>query len=251
MNVLYAVDGIIYKTCVYCDKLYTQEKGKMYSHFIKKGKFCSHSCHISNNNKNRICKDSTRKLISERAKKLYKGENNPNYRGGGTKYNCTFCGNVFEVAVGQINANKHSGKYCSLRCYHDKQEKERSPITKKVVNKRVQRTMISWVRLDFKSVRSKWVKILGYDGTMLKDHIEKLFLKRMTWSNYGDWHIDHIKPISYFNYTTEYDEGFKQCWDLSNLQPLWALDNLSKGGMNTLINQKTYGTKKKRRKTIV
>ena len=51
----------------------------------------------------------------------------------------------------------------------------------------------------------------------------------MTWDNYGKWHIDHIVPISVFNYTKTEHEDFKRCWALGNLRPLWAFDNISKG----------------------
>jgi len=44
------------------------------------------------------------------------------------------------------------------------------------------------------------------------------------------WHIDHIRPISAFSFTVPEDPEFKECWALNNLQPLWAFDNLSKGG---------------------
>ena len=50
----------------------------------------------------------------------------------------------------------------------------------------------------------------------------------MIWGNYGDWHIDHKIPISAFNFTKPEHEDFKRCWALSNLQPLWAKDNISK-----------------------
>ena len=59
-------------------------------------------------------------------------------------------------------------------------------------------------------------------------HIEKKFVSGMSWSNYGRWHIDHIKPISKFNFVKPEDEDFKRCWALKNLQPLWAEENLSK-----------------------
>ena len=48
----------------------------------------------------------------------------------------------------------------------------------------------------------------------------------MTWDNYGEWHVDHIRPIS--NFTLIDDPEFKECWALSNLQPLWSIDNFSK-----------------------
>lgn len=69
--------------------------------------------------------------------------------------------------------------------------------------------------------------ILGYDKSELVARIESNFLPGMTWNNYGEWHIDHIKPISAF-----IREGVKDpriINHLSNLRPLWAFDNLSKG----------------------
>lgn len=62
----------------------------------------------------------------------------------------------------------------------------------------------------------------------LKIHMEKQFLKGMTWSNYGDWHIDHILPVKSFPYVSPEEINFKHCWALCNLRPLWASDNCSK-----------------------
>jgi len=52
----------------------------------------------------------------------------------------------------------------------------------------------------------------------------------MTWEKYlkGEIHIDHIIPISLFNIISIKSKGFKKCWSLENLQPLWAKDNLKK-----------------------
>jgi hypothetical protein len=58
-------------------------------------------------------------------------------------------------------------------------------------------------------------------------HIESLFIDGMTWDNHGEWHIDHIKPIASFDLNIK--EELIKCWSLSNLQPLWAKDNLIKG----------------------
>ncbi|MBX4941134.1 hypothetical protein [Rhizobium binae] len=70
--------------------------------------------------------------------------------------------------------------------------------------------------------------LLGYTSDDLREHLEKLFLPGMTWENYGDWHVDHKIPKSAFNYETPDDIDFKRCWALSNLQPLWAVDNIRK-----------------------
>jgi len=50
----------------------------------------------------------------------------------------------------------------------------------------------------------------------------------MNWENQGEWHVDHIRPICSFDMTIE-EEQIK-CFHYSNLQPLWAEDNLKKGG---------------------
>ena len=50
----------------------------------------------------------------------------------------------------------------------------------------------------------------------------------MTWDNYGEWHVDHIKPITYFNICEIGDEEFMKCWSLNNLQPMWGEDNIRK-----------------------
>lgn len=70
-------------------------------------------------------------------------------------------------------------------------------------------------------------KILGYSIFSLVARIEFQFKDGMSWENYGKWHIDHKKPISRF--LTQGVTDPKIINALSNLQPLWAKDNLSKG----------------------
>jgi hypothetical protein len=74
----------------------------------------------------------------------------------------------------------------------------------------------------------KWWDVLGYNIDVLRLHLEKHFKDGMTWENYGEWHIDHVIPVSVFNFQTIDDIDFKKCWSLSNLRPLWAKDNLKK-----------------------
>ena len=71
--------------------------------------------------------------------------------------------------------------------------------------------------------------LLGYTIEELMSHLESKFTEGMTWDNYGEWHVDHKKPMTLFEFTSTDDEGFKECWALDNLQPLWGKDNLSKG----------------------
>jgi hypothetical protein len=82
---------------------------------------------------------------------------------------------------------------------------------------------------------------LGYSSSDLRIHLEKLFVDGMSWNNHGKghgkWHIDHVQPISSFELGTPPDIVNA----LSNLQPLWEEDNLSKGGVG---NGNKYGKTK-------
>ena len=66
--------------------------------------------------------------------------------------------------------------------------------------------------------------LLGCSWIEAKEHFESLFEEGMTWSNHGEWHIDHIIPLSSAN--TE-EEVLKLC-HYTNLQPLWIEENLKK-----------------------
>ena len=64
------------------------------------------------------------------------------------------------------------------------------------------------------------IDMLGYSAVQLKHHIENLFTTGMTWENHGEWHIDHIVPVSSFLANTP----VSVVCALSNLQPLWATE---------------------------
>lgn len=74
-----------------------------------------------------------------------------------------------------------------------------------------------------------WLSVLGYSLADLRAHLEAQFVDGMSWENMGAWHIDHIRPLSSFKITGPDCPEFKAAWALSNLQPLWALDNMRKG----------------------
>ena len=74
------------------------------------------------------------------------------------------------------------------------------------------------------SKNTKTQQMLGVEWEVAKAHIERQFKKGMSWSNHGEWHIDHIIPLA--SAKTE-AELIKLC-HYRNLQPLWAEENLSK-----------------------
>jgi len=72
------------------------------------------------------------------------------------------------------------------------------------------------------------LKLLGCDIPTFMKHIESQFTEGMTWQNYGlyGWHLDHIMPCVSFDLTKPEEQA--KCFHYTNLQPLWAKDNLSK-----------------------
>jgi 5-methylcytosine-specific restriction endonuclease McrA len=74
----------------------------------------------------------------------------------------------------------------------------------------------------------KTFDILGYTPDELRDHLESRFTDGMSWENYGKWHVDHIIPLAAHNFDSVDHIDFKRAWALSNMQPLWAADNLKK-----------------------
>jgi hypothetical protein len=71
---------------------------------------------------------------------------------------------------------------------------------------------------------SRTFEILGCSYEEFKQHLENQFTEGMTWNNAGEWHIDHIYPVS-----LAIDENHLiKLNHYTNLQPLWAIDNIRK-----------------------
>lgn len=71
--------------------------------------------------------------------------------------------------------------------------------------------------------------MLGYSAAQLKHRIESQFKEGMSWDNYGEWEIDHIRPLTSF----DMKDSPSKVNDLNNLQPLWREENMAK--FNNLI----------------
>jgi hypothetical protein len=81
------------------------------------------------------------------------------------------------------------------------------------------------------------VQMLGYTNAEFVAHIERLFEAGMSWENHGEWHVDHIRPLSTFDLRDS--EQIRLANSLHNLQPLWRKKNLTKSdkwsGQLTLV----------------
>lgn len=107
---------------------------------------------------------------------------------------------------------------------------------KRVPKHRVSKAISGSLRqaLQNKKDGAHWEAIVGYTREQLVYHLERQFKRGMTWANFGTkWHIDHIVPVSSFTFTSADDPEVRACWALTNLRPLWKLDNLSKHARRT------------------
>jgi len=77
-----------------------------------------------------------------------------------------------------------------------------------------------------KTNSKKTKEIIGLEYNEFRTYISDKFKKGMNWENYGDWHLDHIIPLC----KAKNDEEFLLLNHHTNLQPLWAEENLKKGG---------------------
>ena len=109
---------------------------------------------------------------------------------------------------------------------YEKQRKLTDPEFKLV--KTLRSRLGSALRAKRATKNNNTMELIGCDIKFLKGYLESKFTEGMTWENHGDWHIDHIKPCCSFNLLVEVEQN--KCFHYTNLQPLWAIDNLSKGG---------------------
>lgn len=71
--------------------------------------------------------------------------------------------------------------------------------------------------------------LFGADIEVVKKHLEDQWVEGMSWDNWthDGWHVDHIKPLASFDMNNP--DEVKKAFHYTNIQPLWAVDNLRKG----------------------
>lgn len=81
----------------------------------------------------------------------------------------------------------------------------------------------------------KTEELLGWKFQDLRRHLERQFHTGMSWQNMGEWHIDHITPLSSFEINGPDCQELRAAWALPNLRPLWARVNLVKGARREFL----------------
>jgi hypothetical protein len=170
-------------------------------------------------------------------------------RGLGYKSHCKECSSIYGKNYYTLNKDSHNEKmskhyidnkenYRKTNKIYKEKNKEKVNKIARLYNKKKRDEDILFklkhnlrVRIKeymkTKSITSKnkTFDFVGCEPKMLIQHIEEQFNDGLSWENYGEWHIDHIIPLS--SAKTE-EELYKLC-HFTNLQPMWALDNIKKG----------------------
>jgi len=128
---------------------------------------------------------------------------------------CPSCDATFKPSS-SINA------YCSEPCRR-KSEREKDWIRRRLSG----RISMALKRNSIPAQKSNsTTELLGCSIEEFKSHLQELFSDGMTFENYGEWHLDHVLPCSAFE--LQHSEEQDVCFHYTNLQPLWAIENIKK-----------------------
>jgi len=146
---------------------------------------------------------------------------------------CKDCVSVKNAKCRQVNKDKAKAIQAEWR--RTNKDKARAYVTEYQRNRRKSDPLFKlthnlrsrlYMALKGKLKSASTMQLVGCTIDFLKSHLEFQFAEGMTWDNYGQWHIDHIRPCASFDLSD--DKQQQECFHYSNLQPLWATDNLSK-----------------------
>lgn len=151
---------------------------------------------------------------------------------------CTKC-NEFKGKNDFYKNHKYWCKQCrrdSRKSYYNKNKKEVNKKHNEYLKKRyknnvkhriaanIRRSISHHLKRNFYEKQEKSIDYLGCSITFYKKYLEDKFQGNMSWDNYGQWHIDHIIPLS----SAKNHDELKELFRYDNTQPLWAEDNLRK-----------------------
>lgn len=169
-------------------------------------------------------REANKEKINERNKK-YRQENKEKIREARKLY---YQKNAEKVkAKSQKYREEHKDYYKNYDALYQNEKLANDPLFK---FKRGVRHLIylSFIRKG-KTKSTRTENILGCTIEEFKEYIKGKFEEGMRFENYGEWHLDHVVPLS----VAQTEEDVIKLCHYSNFQPLWAIDNLKKGKKNT------------------
>ena len=205
-----------------CDNVFTPKKRKDQV-------FCSTRCCDIQGKEDWKKRNKKKYLLSERKRKKNKYANDKNYS---KKIKLRSKKNYHNLSDDEkFDRNKRNRERedpIKRRKYFSAYQKNRN---KEDINHRLAGSLRARLRAAIKANKAtksfRTMELVGCTIKELKIHLESKFLKGMNWKNYGKWHIDHHTPVVEFNLSKIEEQ--KKCFHYSNLQPLWATQNLRKG----------------------
>lgn len=218
---LYYIGGRI-KVCV-CGEVFVL---KAHSHAQK---YCSLDCARNMKKKQRLeFYYKYRETINNRRREYQKGYYQANKTQSKRYYQ------MHKETIKARSANHRINHLVEVAVYHRKYMRDRK---KADANFRLISNLRSGIRafLNGKNKSFHTMDLVGCTATQLWKHLELQFKPGMTRENWGtgwgtkgmqEWHIDHIRPCASFDPSSVVDQ--KECWHYTNLQPMWAKDNLRK-----------------------
>ena len=204
--------------CFVCNKTFIKKPNQKYCSIFCAKKVIKRTSKIAQ--KKYHASEKGKETLKKSKKKYYsKEENIQKRRNNNKKY--------VKTEKGRANKNKNSKK--QYEKYKDKYLEKNRKWSKE--NKEFHKELLRKYRKTdgSKLVRKKWEKnqILNNPRFRLERNIRARLYHFLTWKNYGKWHVDHVKPLSMFDVTNE-KELYLAC-NFKNLQPMWAVENLTKG----------------------
>ena len=203
------------KVCTNCG----QEFPATNEFFSRNGKRLRSHCKTCHSAKNKKLYEATREVVLEK-KKQYRDDNKEVIKERNKRY---YSENK-ETHKARVKQYREAHK----EAYAEQKKQYRRTKLQNGIGFRLLDNCRRRVNLAIKnnSKSASTIELIGCTVEELKAHLEAQFTEGMSWDNYGQWHIDHIKPCAMFDFTDEAQQ--RECFHFTNLQPLWAEDNLRK-----------------------
>lgn len=164
------------------------------------------------------------------------GDKNSNWRGGAVIVHCCTCGKPKKMRQSYKDAAKMH--FCGHECYglwrskNIRGEKHGRWKGLGPDGRRLHQRISSAIRdtITGKKNGRKWQTLVGYTLADIRQRLKETMPDGYSWQDFlnGDLHIDHIVPVSAFNFSKPEHDDFGRCWSLSNLQLLPAKENIKK-----------------------
>lgn len=224
----------IYKVCIMCDKEFEILPSE---HKRGKGKFCSIDCRNKFNKNNKV------QIACVVCGKIFQVIDSIYKRG-----NCKYCSKkcqLIKLVEGRTGINlkeetkrklseANIGKYKGAKsprwkggrkAFYERQKQN----LKFRLKQRMSASLNNYLKKGTKNNR-RWEVLVGYSVDKLKNRLDSTLPNGYTWQDFldGKLHIDHIIPVSAFNFESIEHLDFKRCWALNNLRLLPAGENMKK-----------------------